>query len=50
MPKVNVEQVAEFGHHDIVIVTIANSQYVSGHTIASTRDSESINSFLICVW
>lgn len=41
--KVNVEQVAVFGQHDVVIVSIADAQHVGGHAVAGARNGECLD-------
>mmetsp|Transcript_25318 Transcript_25318/g.47561 ORF Transcript_25318/g.47561 Transcript_25318/m.47561 type:complete len:246 (-) Transcript_25318:2404-3141(-) len=36
VPKVDVEQVALFGYHDVVRVPVSDAQHVSGNAVAST--------------
>ena len=43
MAKVNVENVTIFIHHNIVRITVANTQNKCGNAVPSTRMSESLN-------
>ena len=46
MAKVNVERLAALGGHDVVRVAISNAKNIGGHTVASTREEESIRCLL----
>ncbi len=43
LAKVNMEHVARVLNHDIVIVTITDTQYIGRHTICSTRLAECLH-------
>ena len=40
LAKVNVEHVSRLAHHDVVVVAVADPQYIGSHTVASTRESK----------
>ena len=43
LPIVDVEHVPTGGDHDVVIVTVTNTQHIGGNTVASTRGCEGLN-------
>ena len=42
--EVNVKHVTWLLQHDVVIVSVTNSQHVGSHTVASTRSGEVVHS------
>ena len=40
LAKVNVEHVSRLAHHDVVVVAVADPQYIGSHTVASTGESK----------
>lgn len=43
LAKVDVEHVARPLHHDVVVMAITDSQYVSSNTVSSTRTGEIVH-------
>lgn len=42
--EVNVKHVTWLLQHDVVVVSVTNSQHVGSHTVASTRSGEVVHS------
>lgn len=49
MTKIDVENLAVLVYHDIVRVAVTNTKNKSGHTIASTRMSESFDGLSVSI-
>ena len=43
---VNVEELATLCHHNVVRVTVSNSQHICSNTVTSTRPTETLSSLL----
>ena len=43
---VNMEELATFCDHDVVRVTVSNTQHICSNTVTSTRTTESFSSLL----
>lgn len=44
--KVNMEQLTILHHHDVIRVTVSNTQNISGYTITSTGECELMDRFI----
>ena len=48
LAKVNVEHVSRLAYHDVVVVAVADPQYIGSHTVASTRESKVLHRLHTC--